>query len=431
MELTKKQTIALDLLEDTSTRDLLYGGAAGGGKSVLGCYWHIKRRIKYPGTRGLIGRSELKALRETTLNSFFEVCKLQNLSVGKHFVYNAQLNIIKWFNGSETYLKDLYQYPSDPNFDSLGSLEITDAFVDECPQITERAWNVTKSRIRFKLDEYGLVPKILGTCNPSKGWTYNYFYKLSKENKLPKGRRFVQALLSDNRFISEHYRENLLSLSKFDIERLLNGNWEYDDDPAVLCNYESILNMFTNDFVSLSGNKYITCDVARLGSDKIVIGLWNGWRVKIWEFSKKRITESYEFIESLRKEHGVSLSNVIADEDGVGGGLVDMLKCKGFVNNSSPIKKENYENLQAQCAFKLAERINRNGVYIENANSNQQTDIVEELEQLKQKNIDLDGKKGIVPKDKVKEIIGRSPDYRDMLLMRMWFELNQTVFIVE
>ena len=39
MELTIKQTEALDYLEDASTVEVLYGGGAGGGKSVLviGC----------------------------------------------------------------------------------------------------------------------------------------------------------------------------------------------------------------------------------------------------------------------------------------------------------------------------------------------------------------------------------------------------------
>ena len=121
------------------------------------------------------------------------------------------------------------------------------------------------------------------------------------------------------------------------------------------------------------------------------------------------------------------MSNIIADEDGVGGGLVDMLKCKGFVNNSRPLNDENYTNLQSQCAYKLSELINSNSIYIVDARDNQKELIIEELEQLKQKNIDLDGKKGIIGKDIVKQLIGRSPDYRDMLLMRLYFELKPTI----
>ena len=122
------------------------------------------------------------------------------------------------------------------------------------------------------------------------------------------------------------YLENLnRTLSQNEKQRLLFGNWEYDDDPSALCDYESILNMFTNDFKTLSGKKYITCDVARLGSDKIVIGLWDGFRVKIYSFNKKRITETYEFIDKLRKDNNIPVSNIPCDEDGVGGGLVDMI----------------------------------------------------------------------------------------------------------
>ena len=175
MKLNKKQTQALDYLEDNKTTELEYGGAAGGGKSVLGCYWQIKRRIKYPGTRGLIGRASLKTLKDTTLNTFFEVASMQGIQNGRHFRYNQQSNIISFYNGSLIFLKDLFQYPSDPNFDELGSLEITDAFVDENNQTTQKANNIVKSRMRYKLDEFGLIPKLLGTCNPSKGWIYSSF----------------------------------------------------------------------------------------------------------------------------------------------------------------------------------------------------------------------------------------------------------------
>jgi hypothetical protein len=121
---------------------------------------------------------------------------------------------------------------------------------------------------------------------------------------------------------------------------LLFGNWEYDDDPSALIDYDKILNIFSNDFESLKGGKYITADVARLGSDKTVIGIWDGLRCSVYEFEKQRITDSYLFIDRLRKENDIPISNVICDEDGVGGGLVDMIGCNGFVNNSRALNGE-------------------------------------------------------------------------------------------
>jgi len=55
-----KQKQALELLSyESSISQVLYGGGVFSGKSFLGCDWQIKRRLKYPGTKGLIGRAEL------------------------------------------------------------------------------------------------------------------------------------------------------------------------------------------------------------------------------------------------------------------------------------------------------------------------------------------------------------------------------------
>jgi phage terminase large subunit len=424
MNLTIKQTKAIDILEDDVTTELLYGGGAGGGKSALGCYWQLKRRLMYPGTRGLIGRASLKTLKETTLNSFFQVCQMQGLKAGTDFIYNQQSNIIKFPNGSEILLKDLFLYPSDPNFDELGSLEITDAFIDECNQVVQKAWQIVKSRIRYKLDENGLIPKIMGSCNPAKTWVYTYFYKPFKDGSLDNTKSFIQSLLSDNKHVSKHYRQNLLTLDQASKERLLHGNWEYDNDPAKLIDYEKITDCFTNDFVA-PDKKYITADIARFGSDNTVIMVWDGFRVlSIQALKKSSIPESANLIKSLANQHRIPLSNVIVDEDGVGGGVKDILRCKGFVNNSSPLNKENYTNLKSQCYFRLAERIQNDGLYIHCPDPAIKEFIIQELEQVKQKDADKDGKKAVIPKETIKELIGRSPDYSDALMMREYFDLE-------
>lgn len=426
MELSIKQTIALDLLEDKTTNEVLFGGGAGGGKTALGCYWQLKQRLKYPNTRGLIGRAVLKTLKETTLVSLFQVAKMQGLTAGLHYKYNGQMSQIELFNGSVILLKDLYAYPSDPNFDELGSLEITDAFIDEANQIEDKARNIIKSRIRYQLDENDLVPKILYTCNPAKNWTYQEFYKPQLDGTISENKRFIASLIDDNPFISKHYKQNLLTLDQVSKERLLFGNWEYANDPSTLIDYDKILDAFSSSYLP-SGPHYITCDVARFGSDSTVIGVWDGYRVKLHQYKGKSVVEVADIIKSFQIENQVPSSQIVVDEDGVGGGVVDILRCKGFVNNSSPLEnpitrqKENFDNLKSQCYYKLAEMINDSKLYI-NASGTMKEKIIEELEQVKQKSVDNDGKKGIIPKDKVKALIGRSPDFSDALAMRMIFE---------
>lgn len=429
MKLTKKQTIAIDYLEDDKTIEVYYGGAAGGGKSYFGCYWILKWALKCNGSRWLIGRSELKNLKKTTLNSFFEVCKSQGLLANQHYRYNQQESIIYLPNGSQIILADLFAYPSDPEFDSLGSLEITGAFIDEAPQVSGKGKDIVKSRIRYKLAEFNRIPKLLMCGNPSKNWAYYDFYRAEKEGTIKPERKFIQALVTDNPYISPHYIESLRSLDNNSRERLLNGNWEYDDDPSTLIEYEKILDCFTNEFVE-GGEKFITCDVARFGSDRTVIGLWEGFKVKMFTYRGYDITQTANRIRELQNQYRIPNSRTIADEDGVGGGVVDVVRCRGFVNNSRPLPNpitkidENYVNLKSQCYFRLAERINKGGIYIDCNDPKMKQDIIEELEQVKQYNMDKDGKRAVLPKDKVKEFISRSPDYSDTLMMREWFDLT-------
>lgn len=431
MDLNIKQTKALDILESSEPVELIFGGGAGGGKSILGCYAILKFALKYPETRWVLGRAKLKTLKETTLKSFFEVCKLQGIKPNTHFNFNQQAGVIKFFNGSEILLKDLFLYPSDPEFDELGSLEITGFFVDEVNQIVEKAWNILMSRIRYKLDEYKLAPKALGSCNPSKNWVYREFYKPSKEGNLRKNRHFVQALVTDNPKISKHYIANLQKLDQNSRERLLNGNWEYDDDPAKLFEFDTIQDLFTNP-VKEGNQKYLIVDVARFGADKTVIGYWEGLVCKkIYTYSKQDTKETADILEKLAFDLKVQRSHILIDEDGIGGGVVDNVKgSKGFVNNSKALqfgdKINNYSNLKTQCYFKLAELSKEALIRIETEKPEIKEMIEQDLEQVKQDNIDKEGKIKLVSKETIKANIGRSPDIGDMLMMRMYYELKPT-----
>ena len=166
-------------------------------------------------------------------------------------------------------LKDLFSYPSDPNFDELGSLEITDAFIDEANQVSKKAKQIVRSRIRYKLQENSLVPKMLMTCNPAKNWTYSDFFKADRDKKLPDNIKFLQSLVTDNPKIDPSYIENLKQLDPNSKERLLFGNWDYDDDPSLLCDYDAICDIFTNTHVE-HGMKRISADLAMQGRDKFI-----------------------------------------------------------------------------------------------------------------------------------------------------------------
>jgi hypothetical protein len=105
------------------------------------------------------------------------------------------LHLCIWFdNGSEIFLYDLFLYPSDPDYERLGGVEITGAVLDELSEIEWKAFQIVSSRIRYKLSEYNLVPKILCCSNPTRGWCYTYFFKPWKDSKESDKVKFIQAL---------------------------------------------------------------------------------------------------------------------------------------------------------------------------------------------------------------------------------------------
>tara|TARA_R100001244_G_scaffold19724_4_gene20565 strand:+ start:73 stop:1380 length:1308 start_codon:yes stop_codon:yes gene_type:complete len=429
MELSIKQTTAIDYLEDAHTNVVLFGGGAGGGKSMLGAYWVLKQCLKYPETRYVIGRSRLKNLKETTLRSLFEVCQMQGLTANVDFTYNETKSLITIHaTQSEIILKDLFHYPSDPNFDSLGSMNITGAFIDEATEITPMAFNVIQSRIRYKLDENNLYPKLLLTCNPSKGWIYSEFYKKHRDGTMDENKKFVQSLVTDNPHISKHYIKQLQQLDVLNQKRLLFGDWEYSDEDTQLFSIDALNDMFTNNFVSSVGAKFISVDVARYGRDMSVICLWHGWRVEsIKTLDKNSIDELATIVDKIAKDNNVQRSNIVADSDGVGGGFVDILKgCKSFVNNAKAMDNENFRNLKTQCYYKFAQKVMNGQVFINITNKELQQQIIMEFEMVKQHDVDKDNKLMITPKDKIKQLLGRSPDIADALIMRYYFELNKT-----
>lgn len=228
--LSPKQTLAWLALEDNTTNEVFFGGGAGGGKSVLGILWHIHRRTKYAGSYGLIARNRYSDLQSTTMMRFWQIMQAMKYRPNIDYKYNDQKHIIKWKNGSYTFLKDLFANPSDPEFDSLGSSEYTDIFIDEAPEITEKAFEVIKSRCRYMLDEFGLEQKILTTGNPGPHWL-RYRYVFDKEEnrvQLEPHQKVILSTLEDNpnKGFRDKYRAVLEQMKdEYTKRRLLLGDW--------------------------------------------------------------------------------------------------------------------------------------------------------------------------------------------------------------
>jgi hypothetical protein len=425
IDLTKKQSQAWKLLMDNITNEVLYGGSAGAGKSWLGCLWITTLCLKYNGIRCLIGRTVLTQLKMTTLNTLFETLQSMGLKSGEHYVYNGQSNVITFTNKSEIVLKDLQYQPSDPNFDSLGGLELTAVFVDEAAQISQLAYNILKSRIRFKLNEYKLIPKMLMTCNPGQVWLKKVFYLPYIQDSLEPNKAFVPALPMDNPHLPASYIEMLKSLPSAQRKRLLEGDWNYMDESDNLFDFDSISNSMFSNVPQGTDKKYISVDVARFGSDRSVAVVWNGLVVlEVLIYTKLSTVELSSEIRELIAKYGVHPTNVIVDSDGVGGGVADQIKGTNFVNNARPLHDQNFSNLKSQCYVKLSELFKEGKISLNIMDPSLVDELTQELLAVKLKDVDRDNKVQVQSKEDMKKILGKSPDLSDALMMRMYYEIK-------
>ena len=442
----KKQIQAIKYWVDNETEQLLYGGAKGGGKSYLGASLIFGDALIYPDTQYYIARKELIDLRKFTIPTVHEVFKNWGIKFEDYAVFNGQDNVFNLKNGSKVFLVACNEVPSDPLYERFGSMQMTRGWLEEAGEIPENAKaNLWLATGRWKNDIYNLKKKQLITANPKKGWMKREFVEPCRIGQLPDNKKYIQAFATDNLYLPEDYvktlREEKDTVRR---QRLYEGSWDYDEDQDSLVSYDALSDCFSNTIVK-DNQKFLIEDVARMGKDSTCLGEWDSLELtKIDLFNKQDTHNTIQKTKDRASATQTPWSNIMIDEDGIGGAVVDgMFGVKGFIANSTPIPtrtnilakqglnyindfipKTNFRNLKTQCVFKLADLINTRKIKF--SVPEYREIIIEELSALlRHKNADSDGKLQIKPKDEVKESLGRSPDVGDMIIMRMWFELKK------
>jgi len=428
----EKQRKALEILTSNKYEEFLYGGAAGGAKTWTGCAWILFMAKNFPNTKYFIARNELKDIIDSVLVTFHKVAREYGFD---DYKFNAVKNWITFGNGSHINFIEIKYKPSDPMFEDVGSTEYTAGWIEEVGEIHETGAAVISSRVGRHLNgKYGIKGIVFYTCNPKRNWAKRDFYDKDINGTLEDEKCYLSCLITENPFIEEDYVNKLRKIGEKDkalYERLFKGNWDYEDNPNQLCEQEMIDNVFKNDHID-EGKTYITADIARFGSDKAIVFAWRGWKiVEMLEFDLSKTTDISAGIMYLRRKYKVPTTRAVADADGVGGGVVDQTGVKGFKNGARPIRSgkdmPNYRNLQVQCLYALADKVNDGGLWIDcDLTNKQRAQIKEDLSQIQRVPSKRgDNKLDCKAKGDIKTDTGRSPDYRDALLMRMWFDLKK------
>ena len=421
-----KQAEAWSYLMDNKTRVIVYGGAAGGGKSFLGCLWCIYMCMTYAGVRMGIGRLEMGRLKKTTFKTLSKILTDWGMVEGKEYAVDwGQTDPkVTFMNGSEIVFMHFQKSHKDPDYDRLGSLELTGVFIDELPEIEYKAWSVLAGRIRHKIKEYGLIAKRFASCNPTNTFVRNMYYEPYIKGALPEGVQFIPANFEDNIHNGEDYSLTVEQMDAVD-KRRYRGDWDYQEDGSNLFGRAKLEDIFSGQRLPSNGKKYITCDVARFGKDLTVILVWDGFNVIAFEqYQKSDLVFVASRIKELQKEHSVLSGHVIVDSDGIGGGVKDQIRGSiEFRANKTTVKRENYDSLKTQVFHEMAFTDFRwlpEGVVRGKRVSDY---IKEELRLIN--SVVTERKICLTKKDDVKRSLSRSPDFADAIAMRGYFELRK------
>lgn len=215
---TPKQRAFL-LMNDS--KEILYGGAAGGGKSVA----QLMAALQYvdvPGYSAILFRKTyadlslpgaLIDMSKQWLMPFVESKEVKWSEKDKQYVFpsGATLNFGYLESGN-----DCYRYQG-AEFQYIG--------MDEVTHIDPANYRYLFSRLR-KPKTLAVPLRFRATANPGGAFGEYYYQRFFVEGP-DAGRIFIGAGIDDNPYLdAEAYKESLAELDPVERERLLNGNWE-------------------------------------------------------------------------------------------------------------------------------------------------------------------------------------------------------------
>jgi len=442
IKLSRKQILFLKLLDDPQIVDVLFGGGAGGAKSLTVCLWMVLECRNYPGIRIGLGRKELTRLKQTTLVTLLnEAHPLLGVNKGE-FNYQEHKGLITYINGSSIQLVDLARMPSDPDYDRFGSLNFTHVVVEESGEVVKKARDVFISRKnRYLNREFGIVGKSISTCNPSQNYLKSEYYKPYKKlgggeyQKWEHGkvevngemmtgyRAFVRSLASDNPFLPRNYVEVLRKLPPAERKRLLEGDWDFADDDHMIFKSSLIGRSMTDRIVE--GKRVIGVDIADTGSDHTVLTLIEG---NVIVEQKKIVVDKSEAIGEqialeiikFAQQNGIKDSDIGIDAIGVGASTRDFLRSKGwrvreFIAGAS--SDSNFKNMRGEVIWGMSQAMDRGDLKIY-----EKLETLDTLrEQLMAHEYSTEERIILVKsKQKIKEVLGASPDYAESAYIAFW-----------
>ena len=407
-------------------RQLLYGGAVAGGKSVaLTGLVSLLCKV-YPGSRWAIIRKDLPALRRNfipTFNKFTPPGFFGPINQSTWSTRAANGSEVLFFPASEA---------TDPEHNRLRGLEISGALVDEVNEVSEKFYQTLLTRIgRWSMPpgRPKPLPLIIATCNPTQEWPKRVFYVPWRDGSLKKPFYYLPARVVDNPFLDPEYiatLETLKTTAPHIYDMLVMGNWDIADEPDQLITWEWVNEALKRPAIK-NGARYLGVDPARFGDDDTALA----WRIgnhlnHLEGFNGIDLDRTTAHTRKAMQDGPINAHNVRVDTVGVGAGVAAMLyadhfKITEFIAGAKPPDitrgKDQFflfKNMRT-AAWWHVRTLLKDGLMSIEPNIKHRAKLIEDLITPKYK---IDGEKVITveSKDKIKLRIGRSTDYGDAVI---------------
>ena len=217
----------------SKANEILYGGAAGGGKTKALIMDALFRCLKWPGSTAVIFRRTYQELEDTDIKEA-QASYPEGLAV-----YNAGRHEYRLVNGS----KILFRHcENEADRFKYSGLEAQHMYFDELTTFEQVVYDFLKTRLRAK-KSLGCVPIVKSASNPGNighGWVKKMFvdagpYMEIREQEiysetLHKSKKirtqYIPSLAMENPFITEDYIFELEQKPEALRKALLEGNWD-------------------------------------------------------------------------------------------------------------------------------------------------------------------------------------------------------------
>ena len=236
------------LFHASPANEVLFGGAAGGGKTRAIVMDALMRCLKHPGTTAAIFRRTYAELEDTDIR---EARSQYPAGIAK---YNSARHEYQLANGSRVLFRHCENEADRFNYSGI---EVQFLYFDELTSFEQSIYDFLKSRMRAK-KSLGVVPLVRSASNPGNighGWVKAYFVDAGPYMSLVKhevysealGRsktvatQYIPSLAKENPHIGEDYIFELERKPEALRRALLCGDWdsfegqvfaEFVNDPA-------------------------------------------------------------------------------------------------------------------------------------------------------------------------------------------------------